>query len=314
MPVQTRSATKSIQAAISTGRIIIEIRFRCEKTCAICMQNMYGDKVYHLPCGHTFHCECFKNQLRHMRHNPDKCACCRHDLLPALRQNDILYELMPPRPTERSQADEFFELVAIYNLITANENRIINRVILRGPIMPLQIPEHNPIESWPEPPVNSTEPPTNSTVQPNNNDNVNQDNSTTNESDDSRDSEDIWFNNSRSYYRSRSNVVMHNNTDISYNIVNNATTDQSSNIVDNSTNYLDNFPSLYMPMPYGNYEIEDESYDDMPELVSPETGEEGVDPYDIDMESYEFDYGTTPSLPSDTDTDSDSNDELTVFV
>ena len=117
--------------------------------------------------------------------------------------------------------------------------------------MPLQIPEHNPIESWPEPPVNSTEPPTNSTVQPNNNDNVNQDNSTTNESDDSRDSEDIWFNNSRSYYRSRSNVVMHNNTDISYNIVNNATTDQSSNIVDNSTNYLDNFPSLYMPMPYG---------------------------------------------------------------
>ena len=67
-------------------------------------------------------------------------------------------------------------------------------------------------------------------------------------------------------------------------------------------------------MPYGNYEIEDESYDDMPELVSPETGEEGVDPYDIDMESYEFDYGTTPSLPSDTDTDSDSNDGLTVFV
>ena len=33
MPVQTRSASKSLNSAKETGRIIIELRFRCEKTC-----------------------------------------------------------------------------------------------------------------------------------------------------------------------------------------------------------------------------------------------------------------------------------------
>ena len=196
MPVQTRSASKSLNSAKETGRIIIELRFRCEKTCAICMSSMYGDKVYHTPCGHTFHTECFKNQLRNMTYNPHKCACCRHDLLPALRQNDNLFNLLPPQPPSRSELDDFLELVAVYRLLHSRGQLVTNTVILNRPM--LEIPAADP---YPEILENAAEPssqPTNnhlSSHEENNNEDNNSTNSNnSNNSNESLDSEDAWFN------------------------------------------------------------------------------------------------------------------------
>ena len=163
MPVQTRSASKSLNSAKETGRIIIELRFRCEKTCAICMSSMYGDKVYHMPCGHTFHTECFKNQLRNMTYNPHKCACCRHDLLPALRQNDTLFQLLPPQPPPRSELDEFLELVAVYRLIHSRGG-LINTVLLNRPM--LEIPAAEPFPLMQENSAEPTSQPSNNQLQP----------------------------------------------------------------------------------------------------------------------------------------------------
>lgn len=314
MPVQTRSASKSLNAAKETGRIIIEIRFRCEKTCVICMSSMYGDKVYHTPCGHTFHTECFKNQLKNMTYNPDKCACCRHDLLPALRQNDSLLQLLPPQPPSTSELDEFLELVALYRLIHSRGG-LVNTVLINRPM--LEIPAVEPFPLMYENSPGPSAPSDNQLQQENNN----QDNNSIN-SNESLDSEDVWFNNSRMFHR---NIHMQfpENTDNYNSTVQNSTTsnvDQQSTIVNTySVTYdpIDISNNYYIPYENDNYESDYdnlEELDDMPDLIDAEDMPDmSADPHDLDtfMSDGYYDY---PSTPSDTDADSESDSETLTTI
>ena len=330
MPVQTRSASKSLNSAKETGRIIIELRFRCEKTCAICMSSMYGDKVYHTPCGHTFHTECFKNQLRNMTYNPHKCACCRHDLLPALRQNDNLFHLLPPQPPSRSELDDFLELVAVYRLLHSRGQLVTNTVVLDRPM--LEIPAADP---YPEILENAAEPssqPTNnhlSSHQENNNeDNNNEDNNSTNSnnSNESLDSEDAWFNHSRMFHRNIHRQLPRNNSNSNSINQNNSTnnvnqTSMQAHINSFTYNPIDVSNTNYIP--YGNYEIDSyesdydnlEEPDDLPELIDSEDMPNfTADHHEIDIVmSDNIDYPSTPS-ESDSETESESETLTTVSI
>lgn len=325
MPVQTRSASKSLNSAKETGRIIIELRFRCEKTCAICMSSMYGDKVYHTPCGHTFHTECFKNQLKNMTYNPDKCACCRHDLLPALRQNDNLYQLLPPQPPSRSELDEFLELVAVYRLIHSRGG-LINTVLLNRPM--LEIPAAEPFPLMQENSAEPTSQPSNNQLQPQQQENNDQDSTNSNNSNESLDSEDVWFNNSRMFHRNIHRQFPEN-TDNNNTTIQNSTT----NNVNHSPTFVSTYSFTYNPIdisntnyiPYGNYEHDSyesdydnmEEPDDMPELIdSEDMPDMSADPYDLDMfMSDNIDYPSTPpSSNSETESENDSETLTTVSI
>jgi len=340
MPVQTRSATHGIDRAKETGRIIIEVRFRCEKTCAICRCDMYGDKVYHLPCGHTFHTECFKNQLQNMRHNPHKCACCRYNVLDALKLNDTLYNLLPnPHLLEEGfqrDMDDFLELVAIYSFI--HRPVFDNAIIVNRPL--INIPPPPPPEPFPllqEQPTMQVENDNESTTSNHSNN--------SNNSNNSLDSEDLFFNNSRMFHRnihrrfpqadpSSNNITIQRNVhrgfedepfytyDYSFNVYPGAT-DSSNN---NEVETLDPINVTYntIQIPYGNYENDDyeSNYDaltdtdSMPELISDDSDlmpEEAADPYELDMfMSDNIDYPSTPpenSSETDTRTETDSDSE-----
>lgn len=139
MPVQTRSATQQLQEAKTTGKILVEARFRCENSCAICKMDMYGEKVFHLPCGHTYHVDCFKQQLQHMQSNNNKCACCRYDLTSALNDNTELMSLIPPSLVLSNELQEMFDILYVYRFISSIEefNNIIvsySPVNIIGPI------------------------------------------------------------------------------------------------------------------------------------------------------------------------------------
>lgn len=302
MPVQTRSALKYINTAKDTGRIIIEIRFRCERNCAICRCDMYGNKVYHTPCGHTFHTECFKNQLQHMPSNGDKCACCRHDLLPAIRQIDSLYNLLPP--TLSNDIGDFMELLMIYNMLHGNhEIRLGNTIIL--PMNYIEPPQPEPF------------PLMDNNSNPDLSNNATNDNNLDNNSDDSNgslDSEDIWFNNSRMFHRNihrpYPNPTTANTTTTNVDITNNQSIDLSYNIY-----------NTYIP--YGNYEAtysteSSDEFDDLPDLIPGDIMEdEGADPYELDTYMSDIvDYPSTPTSEnsgSDTETDSD-NESRTISI
>lgn len=298
MPVQTRSSTHGIERARESGRIIIEIRFRCEKTCAICMGDMYGNKVYHLPCGHTFHIECFKNQLRNMQYNPHKCACCRHNLLDALKLNDTLYNLLPnPLALEerlQSELDDFLELVAIYSFI----HRPVfdtNAIIVNRPLINIPPPPPEPFPVLQE----------QQTMQ------VENDNQSTN-SNNSLDSEDAFFNDSRMFHRNIHNSFPE--ADTSFNM-SHGETDVSNNNSQQTTVPI-NVTYHTFQVPYGNYEIDDyesnydglSDTDSMPDLIDADSSlmpEEAADPYDLNM--YMSDNIDYPSSQSDTDADTDTD-------
>ena len=106
MPVVTRSAHNVRRAAMDGTRILSE-HCRLEQICAICHDDIRGSDVYHLPCGHTFHKECLRQQLRHGRQWATKCAVCRTEHRDAILQNpELAQHLSAP-----VHQDESFENV-----------------------------------------------------------------------------------------------------------------------------------------------------------------------------------------------------------
>lgn len=76
----TRSAYNHRRQAYGTNQIIRENRCRLDDSCAICLTTVRGTDVYHMPCRHVFHIECYERQLGSMRENRELCAVCRNDL------------------------------------------------------------------------------------------------------------------------------------------------------------------------------------------------------------------------------------------
>ena len=296
MPPQTRSANKQNEAAKEIGRILIEVRYRCEKTCAICRTDMYGSKVFHLPCGHTFHVNCFKQQLQYMQNNNSNCACCRYDLTSALNQNTELKSLIPDNLQAQNDLREAFDILLVYRFISNVEE--LNNMIVS--YQPMNTTLHEHIEN------NASE-----------NDNS---------SNDSRDSEDIWFANSRLHHRNiehnSTNLDVSANVDVSGNADASGTQDISNNTVfDNTTNVdihqqtIDDYNAYF---PYDQIEFqqdiqEDSDYEDLPQNIPNQ--DLGAEPYEYDFDFYmsdDINYGTTPEQ-SDSSTDSDE-ESMSVHV
>ena len=54
--------------------------YEINENCSICFQSMKNKKTYHLPCGHVYHIECLKRQVKYMYYMGKNCALCRKDL------------------------------------------------------------------------------------------------------------------------------------------------------------------------------------------------------------------------------------------
>ena len=93
MPVVTRSAFNNNKKAKRLKIIILE-KCKIEQDCAICHECIYGKMVYHLPCGHIFHKNCFENQIQIKSDWSKKCCLCRLDLEDYINKDDNLKNLI----------------------------------------------------------------------------------------------------------------------------------------------------------------------------------------------------------------------------
>lgn len=65
------------EVAINKNRLVIEIKCGIRSECSICMEEMFLKKVYHCPCGHTFHSHC----LLKWRTIKNNCPLCRQNFV-----------------------------------------------------------------------------------------------------------------------------------------------------------------------------------------------------------------------------------------
>ena len=61
------------------NRIVIIRKYNIDENCSLCLNSMLNKKVYHLPCSHSYHINCFKQQVSIMRDMNTNCALCRKD-------------------------------------------------------------------------------------------------------------------------------------------------------------------------------------------------------------------------------------------
>jgi len=83
------------------NRIIIQLRYNGDKTCAICLCHMSGRPVRYTPCGHVFHSKCMKAQTSGTHAARYKCALCRRNLRALLPKGEVVR-----RSRRRSFIDE----------------------------------------------------------------------------------------------------------------------------------------------------------------------------------------------------------------
>ena len=93
MPVVTRSAFNNNKKAKTLNIIILE-KCKIEQNCAICHECIYGKFVYHLPCGHIFHKNCFEKQIRSRNQWSKKCCLCRLNLEEQINRDNNLKNLI----------------------------------------------------------------------------------------------------------------------------------------------------------------------------------------------------------------------------
>lgn len=115
----TRSAYNRQRLAFRSNQIILESRCRLQEACAICLSSVSGCEVYHMPCRHVFHKECYERQLSSMRENRELCAVCRNDLEDCIEEHPIL-SLIPEPPSPHPDSVEIDELT-LFILSSLNE-------------------------------------------------------------------------------------------------------------------------------------------------------------------------------------------------
>jgi len=64
-----------VKLAISSKRVIIELKCRKDERCALCIENLKNKKVQHTPCGHSFHMKCLEMQCS--MYEDYNCSLCR---------------------------------------------------------------------------------------------------------------------------------------------------------------------------------------------------------------------------------------------
>ena len=59
-------------------RVMIELKYKKNDTCALCLEDMKNKKVQHTPCGHTFHMNCLEMQFS--KYYNYRCSLCRYQI------------------------------------------------------------------------------------------------------------------------------------------------------------------------------------------------------------------------------------------
>lgn len=98
MPVETRSSFNINKLAIKNKQIIKENICRIDQVCGVCQDDLYSSCVYHMPCGHIFHKDCFEKQIQTKKAWSSKCAMCRMDLKNKILLNKDLFNFLPLQP------------------------------------------------------------------------------------------------------------------------------------------------------------------------------------------------------------------------
>lgn len=102
MPVVTRSGYNKNKEAKKLNIIILE-NCKIDQECAICHECIYGKFVYHLPCGHIFHKNCFENQIKSKNNWSKKCSLCRLDLEDHINKDNNLKNLINIKTCQSQQ-------------------------------------------------------------------------------------------------------------------------------------------------------------------------------------------------------------------
>ena len=95
MPPHTRSSFRINKRAKENNSILFEDICRIDQMCCLCHDNIYSTKVYHTPCGHIFHSDCFENQIKTGKPWSTKCSLCRNDLKDLIIEDIKLFNLLP---------------------------------------------------------------------------------------------------------------------------------------------------------------------------------------------------------------------------
>lgn len=119
----TRSAYNQQRLACQTNQIITETMCRLQEICAICLSSVSGSDVYHTPCRHVFHKECYERQLGSMRENRELCAICRNDLEECIDEHPTLSLIPIQQPSEEDE-EELDELT-VYVINSFNDAQTI---------------------------------------------------------------------------------------------------------------------------------------------------------------------------------------------
>ena len=74
-------------------RIVVELCYKKDETCYMCLESLKNKKVKHLPCGHTMHDSCYMKTIIHndrtSKNSTYKCGLCRKSFI-----NDNTYNLI----------------------------------------------------------------------------------------------------------------------------------------------------------------------------------------------------------------------------
>lgn len=85
---------------------ILEEISKLNETCVLCHDSICDKEVYKLPCDHSFHKECFKNQLKSNKKWSNKCALCRIDITDKIKNNKELNMILKQNPPLNISDDE----------------------------------------------------------------------------------------------------------------------------------------------------------------------------------------------------------------
>lgn len=127
---QPQAESKTIEckqkSAIKYKRIIIDLNFKEDEKCALCLNEMKNKKVQHTQCGHTFHLNCLEEQFSSEFNNNNKCALCRSPLKKE-EEKECYYEM-----TINSRVFTFndpeYDMISRLKLLLIRQGNIYNDI------------------------------------------------------------------------------------------------------------------------------------------------------------------------------------------
>jgi hypothetical protein len=82
----------------TSKRLIVQIKYPKDETCAICLNNMKNTTVKYAPCGHIFHSKCLNELFSSRCRSKKNCPNCRAKLIYTESGSGTMNANAPPSP------------------------------------------------------------------------------------------------------------------------------------------------------------------------------------------------------------------------